>query len=60
MAIISLANDLTEVRRRIGSIVVATSRDGKLITVEDLGVAGAATVLVKGRKPIVLARSERN
>lgn len=48
MAIIALANNLSEVRQRIGQIVVASSKHGSSITVDDLGVAGAATVLIKG------------
>lgn len=47
MACLALADDLNDLRRRIGRIVLATSRGGKPITVEDLGVAGAATVLMK-------------
>jgi formyltetrahydrofolate synthetase len=50
MAILSLANDLTEVRQKIGSMVVAYSKHEtpRMITCEDLGVAGAVTVLLKG------------
>jgi formyltetrahydrofolate synthetase len=47
MAILALATSLRDMRERIGRIVVAYSRDGKPITAEDLGVAGAATVLMK-------------
>jgi formyltetrahydrofolate synthetase len=34
-------------RERIGNCVIGTSRKGEAVTVEDLGVAGAATVLMK-------------
>ncbi len=47
MAILALATSLRDMRERIGRMVVAYSRDGKPITAEDLGVAGAATVLMK-------------
>lgn len=47
MAILALANDLKDMRERIGRCIVAFSKTGKPITVEDLGVAGAATVLLK-------------
>lgn len=47
MAILALTSDLRDMRERIGRIIVAFSRKGKPITTEDLGVAGAATVLMK-------------
>jgi len=47
MAILGLATSLQDMRERIGRIVVAQSRNGNSITAEDLGVAGAATVLMK-------------
>jgi methylenetetrahydrofolate dehydrogenase (NADP+)/methenyltetrahydrofolate cyclohydrolase/formyltetrahydrofolate synthetase/formate--tetrahydrofolate ligase len=47
MAILALATSLRDMRERIGRIVVAYGRDKKPITTEDLGVAGAATVLMK-------------
>ncbi len=46
MAILALAQDLRDLRARIGRIVVAYSRDKRPITTEDLGVAGAAAVLM--------------
>ena len=36
-----------DLRDRIGRIIVGTDRSGKPVTVEDLGVAGAATVMMK-------------
>jgi len=47
MASLALADDLADLRRRIGRIVVAYRRDGEPVTTEDLGVAGAAAVLMK-------------
>ncbi len=47
MAILALTTGLEDMRERIGRIVVATSCAGEAITAEDLGVAGAATVLMK-------------
>ncbi|HID97619.1 MAG TPA: formate--tetrahydrofolate ligase [Thermodesulfobacteriaceae bacterium] len=43
MAILAVANDLQDLRERIGKIVVAYDRTGKPITTEDLEVAGAMT-----------------
>ena len=47
MAILALATSLPDLRRRMGRIVIGTSRQGQPITAEDLGVAGAMTVLMK-------------
>ena len=47
MAILALASDLEDLRRRIGRIVVGYSTSGAPVTTEDLGVAGAAAVLMK-------------
>ncbi|MGQ9765985.1 MAG: formate--tetrahydrofolate ligase [Anaerolineae bacterium] len=47
MAILALTTDLADLRERIGRVVIGTNRAGEAITVEDLGVAGAATVLMK-------------
>ncbi len=59
MAILALANDLGDLRRRVGNIVVATMRDGRPITAEDLKVAGAMTVLLKDAiKPNLLQNLE--
>ncbi len=43
MAILAVANDLKDLRERIGRIVLAYDRTGKPITTEDLEVAGAMT-----------------
>ncbi len=43
MAILAMANDLDDMRKRMGRIVVAYDKRGTPITTEDLGVAGAMT-----------------
>jgi formate--tetrahydrofolate ligase len=48
MAILAVARDLHDLRRRLGAITAAYSFDGaKPVTAEDLGAAGAMTVLLK-------------
>ncbi len=47
MAILALTTDLADMRDRLGRMVVAVSRKGEAVTAEDLGVAGALTVLMK-------------
>lgn len=47
MAILALATSLQDMRERIGKIVIGQSRQGEPITADDLGVAGALTVLMK-------------
>ncbi len=47
MAILALTTGLEDLRERIGRVVIGTSKTGAAVTVEDLGVAGAATVLMK-------------
>ena len=46
MAILALATDVFDLRARLGRIVLATDRHGKAVTTEDIGVAGAMTVLL--------------
>lgn len=47
MAIFCLANDLKDLERRIGSIVVGYTRDRKPVKARDLKADGAMTVLLK-------------
>jgi formate--tetrahydrofolate ligase len=48
MAILAVAKDLQDLRRRLGAITVAYSYNGaNPVTAEDLGAAGAMTVLLK-------------
>ena len=47
MAILCLSKDLDDLRRRIGNILLGYTFDDQPLTVNDLGVAGAITVLLK-------------
>ncbi len=47
MAILCLASDLEDMKKRLGEIVVAYSRDGRAIRAEELNVTGALTLLFK-------------
>lgn len=59
MAILALAGDLKDLRRRLGRIVVAFTYDGKPVTTEDLKVAGAMAVLLKDAiKPTLMQTTE--
>lgn len=61
MAILALADDLADVKRRIGKIMVACSKHDppRPVTVDDLGVTGAATALLKDAiKPTLIQNLE--
>lgn len=47
MAILALATSLKDMRERIANMVIGQSRKGEPVTADDLGVAGALTVLMK-------------
>ena len=47
MAILALTTSLEDMRERLGRMVFGTSTRGEPVTAEDLGVAGALTVLMK-------------
>ena len=47
MAILCLAKDLDDLRRRVGNILLGYTFDDQPLTVNDLGIAGAITVLLK-------------
>lgn len=47
MAILCLAKDETDLRRRIENILLGITTDNRPFTVKDLGVAGAITVLLR-------------
>merc|ERR1712241_87733 len=47
MAVLALTTSLADMRERLGKMVVASSKCGDPVTAEDLGVAGALTVLMK-------------
>ncbi|MEX1168716.1 MAG: formate--tetrahydrofolate ligase [Chloroflexota bacterium] len=59
MAVLALATDLQDLRARLGRIVLATTMDGTPVTAEDVGVAGAMTVLLRDAlKPNLLQTLE--
>jgi methylenetetrahydrofolate dehydrogenase (NADP+)/methenyltetrahydrofolate cyclohydrolase/formyltetrahydrofolate synthetase len=59
MAILALTTDLADMRERFGRVVVATSKAGDPVTLDDLGVAGAVTVLMKDAiKPTLMQTVE--
>jgi formate--tetrahydrofolate ligase len=47
MAVLALSSDLQDLRRRLGRIVIGSTRNGEPVTAEDLRVAGAMTVVMK-------------
>eukprot|EP00808_Paulinella_micropora_P016276 g10972.t1 len=47
MAVLALADSLSDMRERLGRMVFAFSKSGRPITADDLGVGGALTVLMK-------------
>ena len=47
MAILALATSLKDLRQRLGRAVIGLNKAGKPVSLEDLGVAGAITVLLK-------------
>jgi len=47
MAVLALASDLTDMRERLGRMVIGTDHQGTPVTADDLGVGGALTVLMK-------------
>jgi formate--tetrahydrofolate ligase len=59
MAILSVAQDLKDMRQRMGRIVVGYSRAGKPVTTEDLEVAGAMTAwMVEALNPNLMQTIE--
>ncbi|MET0744862.1 MAG: formate--tetrahydrofolate ligase [Microvirga sp.] len=47
MAVFCLAKDLADLEERLGRIVIAETRDRKLVTLKDVKATGAMTVLLK-------------
>ncbi len=47
MAILALATDLTDMRERLGRMVIGSNRAGEPITADDIGASGALAVLMK-------------
>ncbi len=59
MAILALTSDLADMRERLGRIVIGTNKAGEAVTAEDLGAAGAMTVLMKDAiKPTLMQSLE--
>jgi methylenetetrahydrofolate dehydrogenase (NADP+) / methenyltetrahydrofolate cyclohydrolase / formyltetrahydrofolate synthetase len=47
MAILALTTSLKDMRERLGNIVIGVSKSGEAVDANDLGVAGALTVLMR-------------
>lgn len=55
MAILALSHDLSDMRKRIGRLVLALDTSSNPVTAEDLGVAGAMTaIMVEAIKPTLM------
>lgn len=57
MAILALARDRADLRRRLGAIVVGTDQGGAPVRAEQLGAAGAMSVLLRDALYPTLART---
>jgi formate--tetrahydrofolate ligase len=59
MAIIALATDLQDMRKRLGRIVVGQTAEGALVTAEQIGAAGAmSALLVDAIRPNLVQTAE--
>jgi len=59
MAVLALSTSLNDMRERFGRMVVGLNRKGEPVTVEQLGVAGAVTVLMRdASKPTLMQTLE--
>uniref|UniRef100_A0A2K6EFV7 formate--tetrahydrofolate ligase n=1 Tax=Propithecus coquereli TaxID=379532 RepID=A0A2K6EFV7_PROCO len=59
MAVLALTDSLTDMKLRLGRMVVASDKSGQPVTAEDLGVTGALTVLMKDAiKPTLMQTLE--
>ena len=47
MAVLCLANDMADLKKRLGNIIVAYNREGKPVTANDLQATGAMAALLK-------------
>ncbi|XP_014232390.1 C-1-tetrahydrofolate synthase, cytoplasmic isoform X1 [Trichogramma pretiosum] len=47
MAILALATDVEDMKRRLGNMVVAFSKSGEPLTADDFGMTGAMSILMK-------------
>lgn len=60
MAILGLADDLTDLRRRIGRVILGYRPDGSPVTAEEARCAGAAAVILRDAiKPTLMQTMER-
>jgi formate--tetrahydrofolate ligase len=59
MAILGLAKDIHDLRKRLGAMVVGYATSGRAVTAEDLKVAGAMTAILKDAlKPTLMQTLE--
>lgn len=59
MAIVALASSLSDLRQRLGRMIVAHGPDGERVTAEELGAAGAMAALLRNAiRPNLLQTSE--
>ncbi len=59
MAILSVARDLADLRRRIGNMIVAYDKNGRPVTTADLEVAGAMTAYMRNTiNPTLVSTAE--
>ncbi|MCC6149428.1 MAG: formate--tetrahydrofolate ligase [Planctomycetes bacterium] len=55
MAILALSENIHDMRKRLGRVVVGFNKDGKAVTAEDIKVAGAMTAILRDAiKPNIL------
>lgn len=47
MAVLALTTDLADMRERLGNMIIGYSKSGDAVTADDVGAAGALTVLMK-------------
>uniref|UniRef100_A0A7S3Q916 formate--tetrahydrofolate ligase n=1 Tax=Chaetoceros debilis TaxID=122233 RepID=A0A7S3Q916_9STRA len=60
MAVLALSTDLSDMREKLGSMVVGYSKSNQPITADDLGCGGALTVLMKDAiMPTIMQTVER-
>ncbi len=59
MAILALTTDMADMRTRLGKMVIGLSKQGEPVSAEDLGIAGALTVLMRDAiKPTLMQTLE--
>jgi len=59
MAILALTTGISDMRERLGRIVIGLNKNGEAVTADDLGITGALTVLMKDAiKPTLMQTLE--